>query len=178
MDTSSPAATSDARRELPHRRGFLSKLAAMGLGGLLTAIPLAAGVWSFLDSLRRRQWEDEANYIRVAPLDAVPDDGTPRYFPLVTVRRDAWNLYPRQPVGAVYLRRVGSEVQAFNVSCPHAGCFVNFDAAHDRYLCPCHNSAFTLDGEVVQPSPSPRGLDALAIDPKKLADGEVWVEFA
>ena len=40
-------------------------------------------------------------------------------------------------------------VQAFNVVCPHAGCFVRFNAERNQYVCPCHNSAFELDGQVI-----------------------------
>ena len=84
---------------------------------------------------------------------------------------------PRVPVGAVYLRRVSDQkVQAFNVVCPHAGCFVDYDASGKSYHCPCHNSRFALDGRIADPkSPSPRGLDELEVE---LRNGnEIWVRF-
>src|SRR5438309_4689223 len=44
-------------------------------------------------------------------------------------------------LGAVYLRRTpDGKLQAFNVVCPHAGCFVDFLPERGMYLCPCHNS--------------------------------------
>jgi Rieske Fe-S protein len=88
---------------------------------------------------------------------------------------DAWTVSKNVPVGAVYLRRTGErEVQALNVVCPHAGCFVELKAK--AYACPCHNSTFAFDGSIQDPSsPSPRALDSLAVE---LRNGsEVWVRF-
>jgi len=62
------------------------------------------------------------------------------------------------------------------VVCPHAGCFVEYKPAGRRYVCPCHASSFGLDGAIADPaSPSPRGLDELAVEMR--AGGEVWVLF-
>jgi Rieske Fe-S protein len=69
----------------------------------------------------------------------------------------------------------GVQIEAFNVICPHAGCFVGFRAADEHFHCPCHNSSFGIDGGVIPPSPSARGLDRLAV--KVDADGAVWVAF-
>ena len=68
-----------------------------------------------------------------------------------------------EPVGAVYLRREqGSrDVQALSATCPHAGCFVEMESTGRSFRCPCHNSCFSLDGGIVNPSPSPRRMDSL-----------------
>ena len=128
-----------------------------------------------LDPLRRSAGASGA--IKVATLESLPNDGVPRKFAIIADRSDAWNKFPQVPVGAVYLRRTSeTEVQAFNVICPHAGCPVDYVAERKGYLCPCHDSTFELDGKVRDPkSPSPRGLDDLKVDIR--AGGEVWVEF-
>ena len=59
--------------------------------------------------------------------------------------------------------------------CPHAGCFVGYDAATNVFQCPCHTSAFDLDGEIIPPSPSPRGMDGL--ETRLTDDGGVEVRF-
>jgi Rieske Fe-S protein len=143
------------------RRGFLTKALAVMCGGLATLVPVAAGVWAFLDPLRRGS--AAATFIPVADLAAVPDDGVPRQYPVVTDRVDAWTGFAAEPVGAVYLRREqGSrEVQALSATCPHAGCFVEMESTGRCFRCPCHNSSFTLDGGIVNPSPSPRRMDSL-----------------
>lgn len=155
------------------RRSFFKRAANIVFGSLLGLVPLVAGLGTLLDPLRRRAQQGGA--VRVAPLSALPDDGVPRKFPVIASRRDAWNQSPATPIGAVYLRRLGqNQVEAFNVACPHAGCFVEYQAEGKFYSCPCHNSSFALNGKVNGRSPSPRGLDALKAE---VRDGEIWVTF-
>jgi menaquinol-cytochrome c reductase iron-sulfur subunit len=74
----------------------------------------------------------------------------------------------------VWLRVVGEgKVSAWNAECPHLGCKVGFDQAKTCFACPCHDSAFTLEGEV-QGGPSPRGMDPLET---RVVDGHVEVRF-
>ena len=90
---------------------------------------------------------------------------------------DAWNKFTETAIGAVYLRRASDgQVQAFNASCPHAGCFVDYLPERGTFLCPCHNSTFAVTGRIDNPtSPAPRGLDSLETE---VRDGkEVWVQF-
>ncbi|MFO0913197.1 MAG: Rieske (2Fe-2S) protein [Pirellulales bacterium] len=159
------------------RRGFLVSIGAVIGGAVAVLTPLLAGLNFVLHPLRRRVAPGEDVYFRVASLDGLPADGVPRQFAVTADQRDAWTFATNQRIGAVYLRRQsdGNKVQAFNVVCPHAGCFVGFDAKDKNYLCPCHNSSFSIEGEVIAPSPSPRGLDELAV--KVEPDGSIWVAF-
>lgn len=159
----------------PHRRRFLLEGLAVLLGAISGLVPLAGGLAVFLDPLRSRS--RASGFIQVASLNALPEDGSPRKFAVVTDQIDAWNKIPQVPVGAVYLRRTGDKAaQAFNVVCPHAGCFVNFDSARQGYHCPCHNSTFGLDGKITDArSPSPRGLDPLDVEIRN--GSEIWVKF-
>ena len=143
------------------RRAFLAKAAAIVCGGLATLTPLAAGVWMFLDPLRRRA--ASASFLPVTTTTSVPDDGVPRLFAVVSDRIDAWTGFAAEPIGAVYLCRQqgAAEVQALSATCPHAGCFVQIEADENCFRCPCHNSKFTFAGSMVAPSPSPRAMDAL-----------------
>jgi menaquinol-cytochrome c reductase iron-sulfur subunit len=152
--------------------------AAACLGLLLVVVPFAAGFLVLIDPLRRKGASGQ--FLRVAPLDAVPDDGRPRQFPVVVERRDdAWNRYRDVPVGAVWLRRTagGDTVEAFNVICPHLGCSIGYAADRNEFACPCHTSAFALDGQTLS-GPSPRGMDTLEcrIDEQN-GRREVWVKF-
>ena len=81
----------------------------------------AVFIETVLDPLRRKS--AAASFLRVREIEAIPDDGVPRQFPIVTDRVDAWTGFPAEPVGAVYLRREkGSDVvQALSATCPHAG---------------------------------------------------------
>jgi menaquinol-cytochrome c reductase iron-sulfur subunit len=157
------------------RRDFFNKVLAGIIGAVLGLVPTVAGLTVFFDPLRRKTANGGA--IRVATLEALPADGVPRKFPVLATRVDAWNKFSEVPIGAVYLRRTAdNQLQAFNVVCPHAGCFVDFLPERGRFLCPCHNSTFTLAGRIDDPSsPAPRGLDTLDVE---VRDGkEIWVKF-
>jgi menaquinol-cytochrome c reductase iron-sulfur subunit len=156
------------------RRGFLKGLFAGVIGAIVGIVPLLSGLAVLLDPLRRKS--AAASLIRVASFNAIPEDGTPRKFTVLASHTDAWSRHPQSPVGAVYLRRIGPKrVQAFNVVCPHAGCFVEFVTARKGYFCPCHKSTFGLDGKIASASPAKRGLDELEVEIRN--DNEVWVKF-
>ena len=161
------------------RRNVVAAIAATMIGALVTIVPFAAGLATFLDPLLRRSsgGGKERPFRRVASLDALPADGTPVQVPVVADLTDAGNREPNQPIGAVYLRRLSDKVECFNAICPHAGCFVGYAADRKVFQCPCHTSSFEVDGRRILPSPSPRNMDELAVDPEKLKAGEVWVQF-
>jgi menaquinol-cytochrome c reductase iron-sulfur subunit len=158
------AGQDETTERLPHspdasRREFFRKAAAVVVGGAVVGVPVVAGLSVLLDPLRRGA-AGNAPYLPVAPLDAVPADGSPMQFPVKADRTDAWNQFRNVPIGAVFLKRVGDAVKAFNVVCPHAGCFVQ-PRPDGSFLCPCHNSGFHPDGSLAPHSVSPRGLDEL-----------------
>lgn len=159
----------------PDRRNFLTKACAVVIGGAIALVAPLAGLFVFLDPLRRKS--EGGGAVRVASLSALPENGEPRKFSLLATRVDAWNRTPNVPIGAVYLQRLkDNQVRAFNVVCPHAGCFVDYRSGQKHYHCPCHNSSFALDGKVLDPkSPSPRGLDDLQVEIRH--GTEVWVRF-
>lgn len=173
---------SAANEEGLPRRNIVAAAAAAILGVLVGLVPFGAGLAVFLDPIRKRKAGSEGAaagrpFRRVASLDMLPADGTPVQVPVIADLTDAWNREPNQPIGAVYLRRKGNDVECFNAICPHAGCFVGYAADRNCFACPCHTSSFKLDGERIMPSPSPRSMDALKVDETRLKDGEVWVQF-
>jgi menaquinol-cytochrome c reductase iron-sulfur subunit len=160
------------------RRNFLTAALAVACGGLATLTPVAAGLWAFLDPLRRTAVA--SSFLPVTDLASLPDDGVPRQFPVIADRVDAWTGFAAEPIGAVYLRRAkgSATVEALSATCPHAGCFVEMEPAERCFRCPCHNSRFELDGGIVAPSPSPRAMDALECRVGKNGAVEVlWRKF-
>jgi Rieske Fe-S protein len=158
------------------RRSFFKEAATICLGVAAILAPLGAAIAVMFDPLRRKSKAAASNMVRVASLSSVPADGIPRKFAILADRTDAWNRFPNTPIGAVYLRRPDEKtVEAFNVVCPHAGGFIDYNAQNKCFLCPLHNSAFGLDGSILDPkSPSPRPMDSLKVE---LRDGEIWVSF-
>ena len=137
----------------PERRQFLSKAVSFVFGGVVVAVPVGAGLATLLSPLGIKN--SEKLKVRLASLDDLPADGTPKLFQVVAERKDAWTKYPNKPIGSVFLRRKSeNEVVAFNSSCPHAGCSVDLSK-----------------------SVSPRGLDELEVDKELLKQGQVWITF-
>lgn len=160
----------------PERRDFLVKSASVCIGAAVTLVPAAAGLAIYLDPLRRKSAAGE--FVPVTTLNALPEGGSPRRFEIISDRTDAWNKFPQVPIGAIYLRRLdGEKVEALNVTCPHAGCPVEYTPAANCFLCPCHDSKFNLDGTLFTnaKSPSPRALDTLEVEIRN--GSEIWVKF-
>jgi menaquinol-cytochrome c reductase iron-sulfur subunit len=178
-----PNATHDAQR-----RSFLTRVAAIIVGGIVAVFPFAAGWGVLVDPLKRRHSgaadgnEDETSgLVRICPLESLPADGMPHDFIVTTDVVDAWTRAVNQRIGEVFLTRtdVGGkpQVKAFTAACPHLGCSVEFDAEDGRFECPCHVSGFGADGQKLF-GPSLRGLDELDVKlvPKNGAE-QVWVRY-
>ena len=160
----------------PPRKNFLVAMGAMIIGGLSGLIPFLSGATALLDPLRRRAGAEGDGMVLVTRTSLLPADGVPRKFTVQADRKDAWTTYQNTPVGAVYLRRAGGQLEALNATCPHAGCFVGLAPDASRFQCPCHRSSFALDGTINDPaSPSPRAMDSL--DAELRNGDEVWVRF-
>jgi menaquinol-cytochrome c reductase iron-sulfur subunit len=168
----------------PSRRSFVTIAAALATGAIAVLTPLGAGLAAFLTPLFRKS---KSAQVRVALLDQVPADGVPRAFPVLADRVDAWTRYPEQRIGAVYLIRNKGEAKpvAFTAKCPHAGCFIGYTPGEQEFKCPCHTSAFNLDGTRVNGDAevAPRGMDSLEVELRTIAAAngakvdEVWVDF-
>jgi menaquinol-cytochrome c reductase iron-sulfur subunit len=156
------------------RRGFFAKFMAVCLGGTAVGLPSLSGLLAFLSPMRERS--KTGQLVRLAPLEGLPEDGTPVQFPVIAERSDAWNNFGNQPIGSVFLRRLGPDkVSAIHVVCPHAGCFITYDAGGKKFYCPCHQGSFDLTGKRTdKSSPSPRDLDTLEVEIK---DKTVFVKF-
>ncbi len=163
------------------RRSFFAAI----IGFIIGLVPLASGLVVFLSPLRRKG--RSAEFVPIATLDVVPDDGLPHRFPVIQAREDAWNRYPPAPIGAVYLvRPPGSGVPiAFTATCPHAGCFIGYRVGDEKFQCPCHTSAFQFDGLRIggNQSVAPRDMDRLDVEVRQttaesgLSLDKVFVKF-
>lgn len=175
---SEPTADAPHAAPPPDRRNFLSAVAAVVAGGVVAVTPLLAGIAFFLDPLLRKrptmQGATADGFLPVAMLTELPDDGTPLRFALSADQIDAWNLFKDQTIGTVYLRKIEGQVIAFNDTCPHLGCKVDFKPADRIFYCPCHASAFSLDGEKTNQIP-PRNMDRL--ETRVDEENRIWVRY-
>jgi len=77
--------------------------------------------------------------------------------------------------GRFYLaRRQDGGFIALSLRCTHLGCSVSWEEEKNRFICPCHSSAFDISGEVLNP-PAARALDHY---PVLIENGLVMVDIA
>jgi len=127
------------------RRSFLTKLwFALGLVALAEFIAVAL---AFLRPAKRAARREKAEAIITAgEVDSFSPDSVTAF-----VR------------GRFYLSRLADGgFLALSRKCTHLGCTVPWVAAENKFVCPCHASAFDIAGNVVSP-PAPRPLDIYAV---------------
>jgi menaquinol-cytochrome c reductase iron-sulfur subunit len=152
------------------RRGFLR--IAIGLGGVAVAALMAVpGVALVLDPLIRRRPRHDA-WRDIGDTGSLRDD-QPVALPVIGDRVDAWTRAPEQQLGTVWLRKKEDGLEAFTAECPHLGCRIGYDRDTEKFFCPCHESAFGLDGSVIS-GPSPRPMDRLEA---RVREGKIEVRF-
>lgn len=99
------------------------------------------------------------------PVEELPDlNERPRDYP--DGRFWLVNLDTRAPNARMYKAEDESEdivgIAAIYKVCTHLGCIYAWNAANERFECPCHGSKYRLDGRRVE-SPAPRTLDRFEI---------------
>jgi len=171
------------------RRNFMVEFLAAAIGVIVGVVPAITGGFFFLHPLFKGKDEktgdaasrpdapekDEDGRLKTSvTLESLPDDGTPLQLKMLDDIVDAWNLFPNQEIGSIWIRKVGDQVIAFNTICPHLGCAVEHRAAKGDFYCPCHLSSFDLDGKTQNEIP-PRDMDTLDVAVKD--DGTVWVKY-
>jgi menaquinol-cytochrome c reductase iron-sulfur subunit len=159
------------------RRKFL-KVATCAIGGGV-GLAVAGPVLTLL--------ADPAGKITVTtpttPLDLGPDEqfqagAEPRRVDVVApLVKDAWAAARNVVLGGAWIRRTAPDkLVALSAVCPHLGCAIGWDAVAGNFLCPCHDSRFSVAGEKLS-GPSERGMDEL---PLEIRDGRVqltWVRY-
>jgi Rieske Fe-S protein len=156
------------------RRGLL-KAATIAIGGAMgAAISLPLLRYLFYPVGRKVVSTPDA------PIDIGAADGFKPGQEPVKVKivassvRDAWGAVENVAVGSAWLaRKESGEFSCFSSVCPHLGCAIDYSTEDKEYKCPCHKSAFGLDGEK-KSGPSKRGLDPLQV---KVEDGRVKVTY-
>lgn len=76
-------------------------------------------------------------------------------------RVDGWKV-TSEKTSAWLVKMPDNQVVAFAPQCTHLGCAYHWDEGRKDFLCPCHTSAFSIDGKVLS-GPAPRPLDRFAV---------------
>ena len=152
------------------RRGFVGWAVGAGAGfvALAAGIPLVGSVVVPLAQA------NQGAYVRVAAVKDIPI-GEPFGISFVEESQDAYQ-FSMLPHSVYVLKTSETDLVVYSPVCPHLGCQVFFDRQKREYVCPCHNSVFSVDGTRIS-GPTPRSLDTL---PSKIEKGDLfvqWVQF-
>ncbi|MBB6053846.1 ubiquinol-cytochrome c reductase iron-sulfur subunit [Armatimonas rosea] len=154
--------------ETPTRRKVMGSLIGLINAGLAAAIALPALAF-LVDPLRRKY--ATGDWIAVLD-DSALAEGETKYVTFEMLVDDGYMKSVRN--ASVYVSRKGSRLVAYDPSCPHLGCHVEYKKKRDRYICPCHGGVFDSDGERVS-GPPPRGLTKI---PTRTDGGRIWIRKA
>jgi len=148
----------------PSRRGFLAELRSWLMGiGLVSgygALAAMSARYLYPARKRRRVWAFVARADEVEVGDS---------------------LDFRAPTGErVAIARHGAsggarDFVALSSTCPHLGCQVHWEAARNRFFCPCHNGAFDPAGEAIAGPPFDAG-QSLPRFPLEVRAGLLYIE--
>ena len=188
MSADEPTSSVPGIKTAPRNRRTALQVFTGCLGLLLNVIPVSLGGLFFLDPLLRPRKSVSGGagpdgFIKLrVNTDVIPDDGTPVSVTVIADQTDAWNRYKDVPIGSIWLRRrADGRLVAFNSTCPHLGCSVDYRGGNGDFYCPCHASSFDLDGGPLNDVP-PREMDELDIfkateGERDEAGTELWVRF-
>ena len=153
------------------RRSLLTLLTGLGASivGVVLGLP---GIRYVTDPLSRSSGGN-GRWVPVGNLSNLPQ-GHPVEVPVVGEQVDAWTRSTGVRLGTAWVQRTeDDQVKAFNAECPHLGCKIAYDRGSSQFACPCHESAFSADGERLG-GPAPRSLDPLET---RVNNGLVEIRF-
>ncbi|WP_413167166.1 ubiquinol-cytochrome c reductase iron-sulfur subunit [Capilliphycus salinus ALCB114379] len=120
------------------RREFMTWV---GIGGLASYLPVALAACS----PQKTQSQSTAN--------SVDSEGYQSIGTLEQLTEKGELLSKELAMGSVLVIQKPDnpqEIIAVNPTCPHAGCSVNWKADQKAFLCPCHDSKFAADGQLLE----------------------------
>lgn len=113
----------------------------VGIGGLASYLPVALAACS----PQKTQSQSTAN--------SVDSEGYQSIGTLEQLTEKGELLSKELAMGSVLVIQKPDnpqEIIAVNPTCPHAGCSVNWKADQKAFLCPCHDSKFAADGQLLE----------------------------
>ena len=156
------------------RRKFMAG-AACALGAAVVGSSALVAARYVVSPVGRRTVTSPDGPIDVGAVEGLKVGAPPRRLPVIaTTLRDGWAQQSGVALGAAWVRRLpGDKLECLSSVCPHLGCAIGWDAARERFNCPCHDSSFDPAGGRIT-GPSPRDMDPLPI---ALVGGRVQVTW-
>lgn len=152
----------------PTRRSFYIRF----IYGVMSAIGVALAAPAAIYLLFPPKTKKESEWVEATDLSQIPA-GTPTEISFQHNRVDGWKVTSEKATAWV-VKKPDGQVVAFAPNCTHLGCAYHWDEPTRHFVCPCHTSAFSIDGQVLA-GPAPRPLDryAVRVDGNKLQLGSI-----
>jgi menaquinol-cytochrome c reductase iron-sulfur subunit len=152
--------------DLPSRRNFQG-YAISALGALAAGI-VGLPVVSYLFAKPKIQ-DDSQDWAEIADLSQM-EIGRPAEVVYPRDRKDGWRTV-KEKATAWIVKTDRNTAVAFSPACTHLGCAYHWESQKKSFVCPCHDSAFSIEGAVLA-GPAPRALDRY---PVKVEQGKVLI---
>jgi quinol---cytochrome c reductase iron-sulfur subunit, bacillus type len=138
------------------RRSFYSVLISSLASVMAAALAVPAGIYLLWSAPSKNR----STFVEIADLTQL-HVGKPQEVTFERTRVDGWRVL-KEKVVAWVVRTDESNVVAYAPQCTHLGCAYHWEEERDRFVCPCHESLFTIEGKVVG-GPASRPLDRYAV---------------
>jgi menaquinol-cytochrome c reductase iron-sulfur subunit len=147
------------------RRGFM----AGAIYGILTLMGAALGVPALLYLGGRSRTTKPSRWVDAGDISSVPA-GSPHEISFRRNRIDGWAIHSEKDTAWI-IKNQDASVTAFSPSCTHLGCAYRWEALRSQFICPCHGSLFSKNGDVIA-GPAPRPLDRYEV---KMEGKRLWL---
>ena len=144
-------ATEPCREGTTRRRFYIA-----GIYGLWTAITAALGIPALVYLFFPPKARKEEEWLEIGDVSKLATD-SPVEMVFRRNRVDGWKVMSEKGTAWV-VKHADNSVTAFGPQCTHLGCAYHWDVGSHEFICPCHSSVFSIEGEV-QSGPAPRPLD-------------------
>jgi menaquinol-cytochrome c reductase iron-sulfur subunit len=134
------------------RRSFYSVIINLMGAAMAAVVAVPAGAYLLL----KPKSGAGADFVEIADVDALPV-GKPKEILYLRTRMDGWKRV-QEKTSTWVVKDEGGKISAFTPQCTHLGCAYHWEDDPKKFVCPCHNSVFGLDGAVTE-GPAPRPLD-------------------
>ena len=135
---------------------------------MVAALAVPAGLYLLIPAKFRRKndWVEAGDISQLTPQ-------APLEMAYRRNRIDGWRVTSEKSTAWV-VKLDEKNVVAYAPQCTHLGCAYHWDQNRTEFVCPCHNSVFSIDGKVKE-GPAPRPLDryAVKVENNKLLLGPV-----